>query len=137
MKKATTVLRFLFAIFYIYSALGYFFGFMPLPKMEGMAKQLIDAMVASGYLMFFVKLTELVGGVLLLFNSSGLLGLAVLAPITLNILLFNLVLNPALMGLGIIMFVIHLALVWNYRQKFMAVLRKEPVDAKQGHKVTA
>lgn len=137
MKKATTVLRFLFAIFYIYSALGYFFGFMPLPKMEGMAKQLIDAMVVSGYLMFFVKLTELVGGVLLLFNSSGLLGLAVLAPITLNILLFNLVLNPALMGLGIIMFVIHLALVWNYRQKFIAVLRKEPVDAKQGHKVTA
>lgn len=126
MKKVAAVFRYVFAIFYVFSALGYFFGFMPLPKMDGMAQQLMDAMVSSGYLMIFVKLTELVGGILLLFNLSGPLALAVLAPITLNIFLFNLILNPSQTFLGLIMLLIHLGLVWNYRERFMLVLRKEP-----------
>ncbi|MFZ3102008.1 MAG: hypothetical protein WA131_11225 [Desulfitobacteriaceae bacterium] len=123
MKKAATVVRYLFAVFYIFSALGYFFGFMPLPKMTGMAQQLIDAMIGS-YLMTFVKLTELVGGILLLFNVVGPLSLAILAPITLNIFLFNLTLNPSELLVGLIMLLIHLGLTWHYRERFMLFFRK-------------
>ena len=125
MKRIVQILRYLFAAFYIFSALGYFFGFMPLPKMDGMAQQLIDAMVSSGYLMTLIKLTELAGGVLLLFSVTGPLALAVLAPVTLNIFLFNLILNPTQLILGLIMLIIHLVLVWNFREKFMLVFRKE------------
>lgn len=124
MKRVLQIIRYLFAVFYIYSALGYFFGFMPLPEMDGLPQQLIDAMVASGYLMVFVKLTELAGGILLLFDIVGPLALAVLAPITLNILLFNLVLNPSLIVMSLIMLLIHLALVWNYRVRYLLMFRK-------------
>lgn len=124
MKRVVQIIRYLFAAFYVFSALGYFFGFMPLPKIDGMAQQLVDAMVGS-YLMPFVKLTELVGGILLFCNLVGPLALAVLAPITLNILLFNLFLNPSNLVLGLIMFVIHLVLVWNYKERYMLLFRKE------------
>ncbi|MEI2354911.1 DoxX family membrane protein [Mesobacillus zeae] len=117
------VLRYLFAIFYVYSALGYFFGFMPLPPMTGMAQQLIDAEVASG-LMTFVKITELVGSILLFSDLLAPLALAVLAPITINILFFILVLNPSLTVLGVVMFLVHLVLVLNYRERFMLLFRK-------------
>ncbi|WP_248737846.1 DoxX family membrane protein [Neobacillus rhizosphaerae] len=117
------VFRYLFAIFYVYSALGYFFGFMQLPEMTGMAQQLINAEVDSG-LMTFVKITELVGGILLFSDLLGPLALAILAPITINILFFILVLNPSLTGLGVSMFLIHLLLVLNYRERYMLLFRK-------------
>ncbi|RID82011.1 DoxX family membrane protein [Mesobacillus zeae] len=123
LKKVSLVLRYLFAIFYVYSALGYFFGFMPLPPMTGMAQQLIDAEVASG-LMTFVKITELVGSILLFSDLLAPLALAVLAPITINILFFILVLNPSLTVLGVVMFLVHLVLVLNYRERFMLLFRK-------------
>ena len=124
MKIFFRILRYLFAAFYIFSALGYLFGFMHLPKMDGMAQQLISAM-ASSYLMSFVKLTELAGGVLLLFSVTSPLALAVLAPVTLNIFAFDLILNPSLLVLALIMLIIHLILVWNFRERFLLVFRKE------------
>ncbi len=137
MKRVVQIIRYLFAAFYIFSALGYFFGFMPLPKMDGMAQQLINAMVGSGYLMVFIKLTEFIGGILLLFNFLGPVALAVLAPITLNIFLFNLVLNPSQMVLGIIMLIIHAGLTWNYRERFILFLRREAEISKTAREFTA
>lgn len=125
MKRVFQIIRYLFAAFYILSALGYFFGFMPMPKMDGKALELMGAMAGSGYLLIFVKLTELVGGILLLIDLFGPLALAVLAPITLNIFLFNLVLNPSQLPLALIMLLIHLGLTWNYRKRFILILRSE------------
>lgn len=128
MNKVIQVLRFLFAIFFIFSGLGYFIGFMPLPEMTGAAKQLIDAMVNSGYLMNFIKVTELVGGVLLLFDFLAPLALTFLAPIMLNILIFNIALNPAAIVMTIILTLIYLVIVWNYRARFTNLIHKEPID---------
>lgn len=135
MKKVALVLRFLFAIFYVYSALGYFFGFMHLPPMTGMAKELISAEVAAG-LMTFVKITELVGSILLFSDLLAPLALAVLAPITLNILFFILVLNPSLTVLGVSMFLVHLVLVLNYRERYMLLFRKTD-SSKRSEKLIA
>lgn len=128
MKRVFQIIRYLFAVFYIFSAAGYFFGFIPLPKMDGMAQQLIDGMVGSGYLMTLIKLTELVGGILLLFDVVGPLALTVLAPVTLNIFLFNLILFPSQVIIGLLMLVIQLVLVWSYRERFMLLLRQETLS---------
>jgi uncharacterized membrane protein YphA (DoxX/SURF4 family) len=125
MKRAIQILRYLFALFFIISGLGYFMDFMPLPKMTGMAQQLVGAMVGSGYLMILVKLTEIAGGLLLLCNLLAPLALAVLAPVMLNILLFNLFLNPSTVPFSAVLLVIYLGLVWNYRARLMLVFNKE------------
>jgi uncharacterized membrane protein YphA (DoxX/SURF4 family) len=135
LKKVSLVLRYLFAAFYIYSALGFLFGFMPLPKMTGMAQHLIDAEVSSG-LMTFVKITELVGSILLLSDLLAPLALALLAPITINILFFILVLNPSLTGLGVSMFLVHLVLVLNYRERYMLLFKKMD-SSKRSQKIVA
>lgn len=82
-------------------------------------------MVKSGYLMTFVKITELVGRILLIFGIIAPLGLLVLAPIILNILLFNIVLNPASVLFSLIVTIIFIGLVWNYRDRFMTLFVKE------------
>ncbi|WP_310366570.1 DoxX family membrane protein [Neobacillus drentensis] len=129
------VLRYLFAVFFIYSALGYFFGFMQLPPMTGMAKELISAEVAAG-LMTFVKITELVGSILLLSDLLAPLALALLAPITINILFFILMLNPSLTVLGVSMFLVHLVLVLNYRERYMLLFKKTD-SSKRSQKIVA
>lgn len=126
MKRVVQIVRYLFAVFFIISGLDYFLGFMPLPKMTGMAQTLIEAMVASGYLMTFVKITEILGGILLLFNLLTPLALAVLAPIMLNILLFNLFLNPSAIPFSFVLLLIYLGLVWNYHKKLLGVFQTEP-----------
>lgn len=135
LKKVSLVFRYLFAIFYLYSALGYFFGFMQLPEMTGMAQQLISAEVDSG-LMTFVKITELVGSILLFSDLLAPLALAVLAPITINILFFILVLNPSITVIGVSMFLVHLFLVLNYRERYMLLFRKTD-SSKRSQKTAA
>lgn len=126
MKRVVQIVRYLFAVFFIISGLGYFLGFMPLPKMTGMAQQLIEAMVASGYVMTFVKITELLGGILLLWNLLTPLALAVLVPIMLNILLFNLFLNPSAIPFTFVLLLIYLGLIWNCHERLLGVFQTEP-----------
>lgn len=125
MKRVFQIIRLLFALFFIYSSLGVLLGFAPPPKLTGMAGQLAHAMVASGYLMTFVKLTELAAGVLLLFDLLAPLGLVILAPLTLNILFFNLFLNPSLIFESVLIILVHLALAWNYRYRYLAVFQSK------------
>lgn len=132
MKRFLQVLRIIFGLFFAFSGLGYFLGFMPLPQMTGTAKILIDAMVSSGYLMNFVKVTELIGGFLLLFDLLAPLALSILAPIILNILLFNLVLNPAMIVFSLVLTIIYLILVFNFRDRLTVIFQKENDSSKVG-----
>lgn len=100
-----------------------------------MAQQLISAEVDSG-LMTFVKITELVGSILLFSDLLAPLALAVLAPITINILFFILVLNPSITVIGVSMFLVHLFLVLNYRERYMLLFRKTD-SSKRSQKTAA
>lgn len=125
MKRFIQIIRYLFAVFFVLSGLGYFMGFMPLPQMTGTAQQLVDAMVNSGFLMNLVKITEILAGLLLLCDLIAPLALVIMAPVLLNILIFNLVLNPSAIAFSIVLFIIYLGLVINYRARFMTLISRE------------
>lgn len=84
-------LGFLFTLF----GLNFFFHFLPQPPLPEPALNLIMAMAGSGYLMILVKVTEIVGGLLLLTGKYQYLALLLLAPISVNIAAFHLFLDPA------------------------------------------
>ncbi len=78
----------------------------------------------TGY-MTFVKIFELLGGVLVAIPKTRNLGLLVLGPIILNILAFHIfvadpkqLLNP----MGILVVVLPLYLLWVERKKFAALI---------------
>lgn len=69
-------------------------------------------MMAAGYFMPFVKLTETICGLMLLTGMYVPLALVVLAPVTINILLINAVLMPSGLGLAIVLAFMHIYLAF-------------------------
>lgn len=86
----------------------------------------ITAMVKTGYLWPIIGAIELSAGVAILAGRFMPLALIVLAPITLNILLFHLS-NPShLDGIAIALAIIvpHLGLAWLYREHFAGLFKQ-------------
>ena len=83
--------------------------------------------------MTFVKATEVVVGVLLLAGRWVPLALLALLPVTVNILLFHLFLDPALPGMGVavLVFALNAFLIWPYRAHYAPLkeARAVPADA--------
>jgi hypothetical protein len=70
-----------------------------------------------------VKGTELVVGALLLANRFVPLALTMLAPVTVNILLFHAALAPSGLVLPVLLTSMQLFLAWRRREAFTGLLR--------------
>ena len=91
--------RYFLGLIYFVFGLNGFLQFLPLPPLPEAAMSLMGAFGATGYFFPVLKLTEVVGGLLLLTGFAAPLGLVVLAPITVQIFLFHAVLTPGLQNL--------------------------------------
>jgi uncharacterized membrane protein YphA (DoxX/SURF4 family) len=111
--------------FFVFGLDG-FVHFFPAPDPASMpagAMALSSAFAASGYLMKVVKGTELVVGALLLANRFVPLALILLAPVTVNIVLFHAFLAPSGVGLGLVLVVLQLLLAYQHRAAYAPLLR--------------
>ena len=120
--KIKTGLRLLFGLMFTVFGLNGFFGFIPMPQPSPEAGAFFGAMMGTGYFVYFVKFTETVVGLMLLANVGVPLALVILAPISLNILAFNLFLEPASLPLSLMVLTFHVALAWMYRVYYSKVL---------------
>lgn len=120
--KFATAARLLLGVIFFVFGLNGFLGFLPAPPLEGPAAGFIGALAASGYMFPFIKGTEVLVGLALLANRFVALALVVLAPISLNILLFHTFLAPAL-GLPLVIVAAQLFLAWFHRSTYAPLLR--------------
>ncbi len=116
------LLRLLYGAALLFFALNRFAGLLPLPVYEGAAAEFYNGLLASAYLMPLVASLQLFSGLALLTNRLVPLALVILAPVTVNILLFHLLLDPAhiLPALGIAAG--HLLLLLAYRRYYRGIL---------------
>ncbi|HZG17902.1 MAG TPA: hypothetical protein VE710_23265 [Candidatus Bathyarchaeia archaeon] len=92
-------------------------GFPPIFPTSPQAMELL-----TGYLLVLEKTTEVLAGLLLLANRFIPATLAVLAPIVVNILLFHLFVDPALLLLALLVFLPEVYLLWVFRNSFRSLL---------------
>ena len=122
MKKAILVARLLLGLIFTVFSLNFFVEFLPMPEMSEAAASFFGALVASGFLMPVLKVTELAAGILLLAGFLVPLALTILAPIVIMIVLFHVFLDPAGMAMAIMVLVLEVFLAWSYRDSFKGVL---------------
>ena len=127
--KANSVLgaRILLGLVFFVFGLNFFFHFIPQPPMSGPSADFAGAMAATGYLFVLVKVTEVVGGALLLAGRFVPLALAVLAPVVVNIVAFHAFLAPSGLALPLVIMAIELFLAWSYRAAFKPMLQARTV----------
>ncbi len=123
MKFAVIGARVLLGLVFVVFGLNGFFHFIEPPEMNEAAGALMGALVGTGYFMAVVKLVEVVSGVMILTDKYLPLGLVLLAPVSVNILLFHLFLDRSGLGMAIVIVVAQLFLAWAYRDSFSGVLR--------------
>lgn len=116
MKKTPCIAALLLGLAFVFFGVHSWaqFGFVPKPQHSPEAGAMIDAMIASGYFAF-VKVLEIVGGVLLILPRTRVWGLFIIGPILVNILAICIFLDHQTPGLVIGLIVLTLIVAWSKR----------------------
>lgn len=122
MKIAMVIVRTLLGLLFIASAAVVLFNLVTPPPMEGPMKTFNEGLASSRYFFPFLKITELVCGLLLVSGYFVPLALVILAPIVLNILLTHLFLAPEGTPIAIFLVAAMLFLAYYYRRAFSPLL---------------
>ncbi|MFT4847993.1 MAG: putative oxidoreductase [Sediminicola sp.] len=86
---------------------------MPIPELPEDASSFMFSLEASGYVLQIVGFLEIVIGLMLLINKAVPFALLLLAPISVNILLFHLFLDlPGIAG-AIVIAIINIVLIYK------------------------
>ena len=113
MKIATTVVRILLGALFVFSAATVLFQIGPPPAPPGKMGLFFEGILASGYLLILIKVTELVCGLAFIVGRYVPLATVVIFPVSVNILLTHIFLAPE--GLPIALFVLFANLFLAYR----------------------
>ena len=123
MRIVVTIVRLLMGLMFLFASVVVLFKLMPQPESTGDAKVFMEGMVASGYLMTLVKLTELVCAIAFLSGFFVPLAAVVIFPITLNILMFHLFLAPEGLPVAILLMIGNLFLAYYSRERYIPMLK--------------
>ena len=117
------ILRSILGLIFLVFGLNHFFGFFPMPPMQGRAAAFISALAASGYMLALVSGTQALAGAMLLAGVLVPLALVILAPIIVNIVAFHVFLEPSGFIPVAVVTVLELILVWQYPAAFAPLFR--------------
>ena len=121
MKKVLDLLpSVLVGALFLFGGLNFFFNFVAQPPLTGDPGVFMSVLFSSGILKV-IKVLEVIGGALIIMPSKRALGLTILAPITVNILLFELCLAHT-PSVGVALTVLSAVIAYQERDKFKALL---------------
>ena len=121
MSKAVLIARILLGLIFVVFGANYFLHFIPIQPSES-AGAFMGALTDTGYMWPAIKLTEIVGGAMLLGGFGVPLALVLLAPIIVNIVLLHVFLDTAGLPVAILVLVLEVFLARAYWGSFKGVL---------------
>jgi putative oxidoreductase len=131
MKHLPNILGGLLGLAFVAFSLMFLLGIIPeqpAPPEGSPMALFMGAMAPTGYLTF-VKVCELIGGVLVAIPRTRNFGLLLLGPIIVNILAFHIFINGGTMLLDpvlIMLCLISAYLLWTSRKSFLGLVNHQP-----------
>lgn len=122
MKTALSILARIFGLFWLVFGMNGLFHIFPIPAPPAESAYFMQALEKAGYVMPLTYGLEAVAGVMLLIGAFVPLALVLLAPITFNIVMYDLMLNPGGLAIGIAIAVIHALLLCKHRASYRPML---------------
>lgn len=110
----TKILRWLLGVFLLVFGINKFIGFLPTPQFPEDAANFISSLDATGYVLYLIALFEIFIGLLLLANKWVAFALLLLAPISLNILLFHVFLDLSDIWGALVVVSLNVLLIYKY-----------------------
>ena len=122
MNIAKQIPAYLLAIVFLVFGLNFFFPFMPKqPTPTGNAGTFISVIYSTGFLKI-VKILEVVFAILIAIKPTRALGLLLIAPIVINIFLYEIVIahQP---GIGVALAAINALAIYLSKEKYLSIIR--------------
>jgi uncharacterized membrane protein YphA (DoxX/SURF4 family) len=123
-QKIQFVLCLLFGLMFINSGLNKIFNYIPIPPdMPEAMVNMNNALMAISWLIPLVAVAEIIGGILFILPKFRALGAVILFPILVGILLTHITVAPTGIPIAIILLAIEGWVVYDNREKYMAMIR--------------
>ena len=121
MQIAKQIPAFLLGAMFIFGGATHLFHFGPTPPpMSGDAETFMKLFGSTGY-MTVIKICELLFGILVLIPKTRALGIILLAPIVVNILIFELHIAKE-PGIGVALTVVTALAIYLNKEKYSSIL---------------
>jgi len=123
MRLAVRTARSLLGLIFLVYGVNYFVPLLSLPATSPEGQELLDAFAASGFFLPLLRITQIVAGAALLASRFVPLALVVIAPIVVNIVLYDIFLDPAGLPMGILLLALQSFLGWAYCDDYERLLK--------------
>jgi hypothetical protein len=128
MKIAATIARLLLGAIFVVFGMNLFLHFLPMgPMPTGPAEEFFGALTSTPYIQV-IAVFQVIPGLFLLFNRFVVLGLALLAPVVFNILVFHILMAPSGALLAVIVAMLWMLVFHRHRSAFSGLLQKRAED---------
>lgn len=121
MKTIQKLPVYLLALIYLIFGSNYFFHFITMPPMAGNAGTFAGVLFTTRFLLV-VKVLELTLALGMLVPKTRALALILIAPITVNILLFELLIAQQ-PGIGILMVILNGLAIYQLKDKYLGIVK--------------
>lgn len=111
---------YLLGALFVFGGASYLFKFAPEQPMTGDAETFMKLFSSTGY-MTVIKICELLFGILALIPKTRALGLLLLAPIVVNILIFELHIAKQ-PGIGVALVIVTALAMYLNKEKYSSIL---------------
>ena len=111
---------YLLGALFVFGGIIYLFKFAPEQPLTGNPETFMKLLGGSGY-MTIIKMCELFFGILVIIPKTRALGLILLAPIVINILLFDLYIAKT-PGIGIALVVVNALAIYLIKEKYSSIV---------------
>ncbi|MFL9838107.1 DoxX family membrane protein [Flavobacterium sp. ST-75] len=120
-SQFTKIVRILLGVILIVFGLNKFHPFIPLPQPPEAAANFLNSLADTGYILTVVAIFEVFIGFMLLIKKWVPFVILLLAPISLNILLFHMFLDIPAIATAIVVVALNVILIYKYRQNYSAL----------------
>lgn len=114
----TKIIRILLGVMLLVFGANKFLNFIPLPPMIGSAGDFMKSLGATGYVLPIVGLIEVFVGAMLIIRKWVPFVLVLLAPISINIVLFHVFLDIPGVGAALFIAVLNGILIYKHWRSF-------------------
>ncbi len=122
--KLILVLRVVLGVLLIVFGSNKFIGFLPDFEFVNPEAEILFSALANSYILKTVGLIEIIVGLLLVSNKAVPFALVLMAPISVNIILFHATVDPANIGPGVFVFLVNILLIYAYWNTFKPLFLK-------------
>lgn len=120
--KISLVTRILLGLIYAVFGLNFFLGFLPIPSPAGAEAQAFMGAIYTSKFLMVVKIIEIACGVLLLAGFFPRMAAILIMPISIGILLYHALMDPAGIAMGVVLVLINSVLIYSYRDTYKPML---------------